>query len=99
LIVRDGETHYAINTSTGAASTPTPPGSYAVTRQVDGIRRAPLGDLYRPKYFHEGYAVHGSPSIPGWPASHGCARLANAAMDMLWAADLLRRGTPVWVYS
>lgn len=99
LVVRDGETVVALNTSTGTARTPTPPGRYAVERQIDGIRRAPLGSLYRPKYFHEGYAVHGSPEIPGWPASHGCARLADAAMDMLWSEDLLPVGTPVWVYA
>jgi N-acetylmuramoyl-L-alanine amidase len=42
--------------------------------------------------------VHGSPSIPGQPASHGCARLHDAAVDLLWAEGLMPVGTPVWVY-
>lgn len=99
LVVRDGRTLLALNTSTGAAATPTPPGRYRVERQVDGIRRAPLGRLYRPKYFHEGYAVHGSAEIPGQAASHGCARVSNAAMDTLWSSGLVPVGTAVWVYA
>jgi lipoprotein-anchoring transpeptidase ErfK/SrfK len=43
--------------------------------------------------------MHGSPSIPPHPASHGCARLSNAAIDFIWAANLMPIGTPVWVYS
>ena len=67
-------------------------------RQIDGLREAPLGTLWRPKYFNGGIAIHGSPSIPGQPASHGCARLHDAAMDLLWDDDLVPVGTPVWVY-
>ena len=33
--------------------------------------------------------MHGSPSVPNYPASHGCIRVSNPAMDMIWAADLL----------
>ena len=42
--------------------------------------------LWRPRFFHRGIAVHGSRNIPPWPDSHGCARLSNAAIDMIWAA-------------
>jgi peptidoglycan hydrolase-like protein with peptidoglycan-binding domain len=97
LVVQGGEVQLAFNTSTGTASTPTPRGEFAVDREIDGVRRAPLGDLYRPKYFHGGVAVHGSPSIPGYPASHGCARVSNPAMDHLWASGVLEVGTPVRV--
>jgi lipoprotein-anchoring transpeptidase ErfK/SrfK len=89
---------WVLNTSTGTASTPTPVGDFVVDRQVDGMRHAPLGDLYRPKYFHGGVAVHGSPSIPGHPASHGCARVSNAAMDFLWASGAIPIGTSVRVH-
>ncbi|MFP5299042.1 MAG: L,D-transpeptidase family protein, partial [Actinomycetota bacterium] len=34
-----------------------------------------LGTLYDPSYFVGGYAFHGSPSVPTYPASHGCIRL------------------------
>jgi len=26
-------------------------------------------------FFHGGFALHGSPSVPGYNASHGCVRL------------------------
>jgi lipoprotein-anchoring transpeptidase ErfK/SrfK len=98
MIVRGGQVLWTINTSTGKASTPTPAGDFVVQRQIDGVRDAPLGRLYRPKYFHGGIAVHGSPSIPGYPASHGCARVSNPAMDFLWTSGLLEIGTPVRVH-
>jgi lipoprotein-anchoring transpeptidase ErfK/SrfK len=60
--------------------------------------RAPLGDLWRPRYFNGGIAVHGSGSIPGYPASHGCARVSNGAMNMIWANGLMPMGGLVTVY-
>lgn len=97
VVVRDGRT-LAFNTSTGTTGWRTPPGRFTVQREIDGIREAPLGNLYRPKYFNAGIAVHGSPSIPGYPASHGCARVHDRVMDLLWSGGLMPVGTPVWVY-
>jgi lipoprotein-anchoring transpeptidase ErfK/SrfK len=54
---------------------------------VDGLDEAPLGTLYRPLYFVGGWAVHGSPSVPGYPASHGCVRTADADQDFLFPPD------------
>ena len=31
--------------------------------------------LWYPLYFHRGFALHGYPSVPAYPASHGCVRL------------------------
>ena len=60
----------------------TPRGDYKITRQIAGVRHAPLGDLYYPNYFLGGWAIHGSTSIPFLPASHGCVRIPNfAAVD------------------
>lgn len=100
LLVKDGKVSAVINTSTGTAATPTPTGSYRVFRQIDRWHTAPLGKLYRPKYFFRGYAVHGvaDGSIPGRPASHGCARVSTRAMDMLWSKDGVRVGDRVLVY-
>ncbi len=99
LVVRDGSVVMALNTSTGVPGThDTPRGQFQVERAIDGLRVAPLGELWRPRYFHRGYAVHGSPSIPAHPASHGCARLSNAAMNMVWAEDLMPIGSTVAVY-
>lgn len=109
LVVQDGQTRWAINTSTGSgeayaapgggtAVAGTPRGSFQIQREVDGLRKAPLGTLYRPKYFHGGIAIHGAGNIPANPASHGCARVTNAAMDMLWSSGVTALGTPVLVY-
>jgi peptidoglycan hydrolase-like protein with peptidoglycan-binding domain len=109
LVVEEGQTRWALNTSTGngeayrapgggTAVATTPTGSFTVYRQIDGRREAPLGTLYRPKYFTGGIAIHGSGSIPATPASHGCARVTNAAMDLLWSSGLAPLGTPVLVY-
>lgn len=109
LVVEGGQTRWALNTSTGngeayrapgggTAVATTPTGSFTVYRQIDGRREAPLGTLYRPKYIHGGIAIHGSGSIPANPASHGCARVTNAAMDLLWSSGLAPLGTPVLVY-
>lgn len=97
IVVRDGRT-VAFNTSTGTDGWRTPPGRFRVEREIDGVREAPLGDLYRPKYFNAGIAVHGSPSIPAHPASHGCARVHDRVMDLLWSDGLMPIGAPVWVY-
>jgi peptidoglycan hydrolase-like protein with peptidoglycan-binding domain len=109
FIVQGGQVQWALNTSTGngeaytsssggSARAVTPPGEFRVQREVDGVREAPLGTLYRPKYFNGGIAVHGSGSIPATPASHGCARVTNAAMDMVWSTGAMAIGTPVTVY-
>lgn len=53
----------------------TPVGDYAYERRIVGERHAPLGVLYDPVYFIGGIAVHGAPSVPDHPASHGCVRI------------------------
>jgi peptidoglycan hydrolase-like protein with peptidoglycan-binding domain len=84
-------------TSHGAVHTAvTPLGSFRVQRKLPGWRKSDLGLLWKPAYFDGGYAVHGSPSVPPFPASHGCIRLTMAAMDALWPR--LPVGTPVLVY-
>lgn len=53
----------------------TPLGDHRYQRRIVGERRAPLGILYDPVYFKGGIAVHGAPSVPVRPASHGCVRI------------------------
>ncbi|MBE1561265.1 L,D-transpeptidase family protein [Nonomuraea africana] len=98
MVTQNGQVRLVVNASTGSYGTPTPRGTFRVTRQIDGIRRAELGSLYRPKYFVGGIAVHGSPSIPPYPASHGCVRVANAAMDHLWRDRRLPVGGRIVVF-
>lgn len=78
----------------------TPSGRFVVNRErPDGWWSGDLGEIYRPKYFNGGIAVHGSRSIPNYPASHGCVRVSTAAMDMIWATGLVPKNTAVWVYG
>jgi lipoprotein-anchoring transpeptidase ErfK/SrfK len=67
-------------------------------RAVNGNDKGPLGVLYRPRYFNGGIAVHGYTSVPSYPASHGCVRVSNAAMDWIWANQIMAIGSPVWVH-
>jgi peptidoglycan hydrolase-like protein with peptidoglycan-binding domain len=108
LVVRGGAVTTILNTSTGngepfemygrQSRAVTPPGTFSVFRTVDGNDEGPLGDLWRPRYFNGGIAVHGAASVPAYPASHGCARVSNAAMDMIWARALMPVGSRVVVY-
>lgn len=108
LIVRGGSVVRILNTSTGNGeryvsrgtekTARTPTGTFRVYRMVDALEEGELGTLYRPAYYDRGFAVHGSPSVPPWPASHGCARVTNAAMDSIWANGFMTVGTTVSVY-
>ncbi len=77
-----GETYATPEGGTATAYTPT--GRFTIVRRIDGIREAPLGSLYRPLYFYLGWAVHGSTSVPGYPASHGCVRTSYADQDFIF---------------
>jgi peptidoglycan hydrolase-like protein with peptidoglycan-binding domain len=108
MLVKDGKVSEVFNTSTGSMENyeqegntflaDTPSGKFKVSRQIDGWRHAPLGLLWRPKYFNGGIAVHGANSVPPYPASHGCARLSISAMNWLWKNDKIPIRTRVWVY-
>jgi peptidoglycan hydrolase-like protein with peptidoglycan-binding domain len=110
FVIRSGRMVWTFNTSTGNNANytsggrtyraVTPEGHFTFDRQVDGVRVSHLGELYRPKYFTAaGHAIHGSPSIPPYPASHGCVRLSNAAINFIWNANLAPLHTPIWVHS
>lgn len=75
----------------------TPEGDYQFYKRVDGWRISYLGGLYRPYYFRGGYAIHGSTSVPPYPASHGCVRVELHDMDFLTTE--LQLGMPVYVYG
>jgi peptidoglycan hydrolase-like protein with peptidoglycan-binding domain len=78
----------------------TPVGLHAVNRErAEGWWEGDLGEIYRPKYFVGGIAVHGSNSIPNYPASHGCVRVSVPAMDWIWESGLMPMDTPVWVHG
>ena len=78
----------------------TPAGTFRTDRErPEGWWEGDLGRIYRPKYFRGGVAVHGSLSIPNYPASHGCVRVSVPAMDMIWESGLVPLRTTVWVHG
>jgi lipoprotein-anchoring transpeptidase ErfK/SrfK len=74
----------------------TPTGDFAIQRHIRGERISFLGVLWNPWYFTGGYAIHGSPSVPAYPASHGCIRLTMS--DSAWLESQLSIGLPVHVW-
>ncbi len=108
MVVNNGHLVWTLNTSTGGGYTYTEDGSTSVAttptgvfntfRVVDGTVTDSLGTLWRPRFFFEGYAIHGDSSVPPYPVSHGCARVSNEAIDWIWAANIDPIGTTVWVY-
>jgi len=78
----------------------TPEGLFHTTRErPEGWWDGDLGQIYRPKYFHGGIAIHGMTSVPNHAASHGCVRLSVDAMDFIWDQNLIPLHTTVWVHS
>ncbi len=78
----------------------TPSGLHEVNRErAEGWWEGDLGEIYRPKYFVGGVAVHGSSSIPNYPASHGCVRVSVPAMDWIWETGIMPIDTSVWVHD
>jgi lipoprotein-anchoring transpeptidase ErfK/SrfK len=78
----------------------TPNGLHKVNRERPvGWWEGDLGRIYRPKYFVGGVAVHGSNSVPNYPASHGCVRVSTQAMDYIWETGMMPMGIPVWVHG
>jgi lipoprotein-anchoring transpeptidase ErfK/SrfK len=89
--VRDNKVVTILHVSTGATGN-TPVGRWRVYRKVAGWDWV----LWYPMYFLRGFAIHGYPSVPAYPASHGCVRV-----PMWFAASLYGRwpmGATVWVF-
>ena len=95
FLIKNNKISKIVNTSTGnpnlsdGKGIATPKGSFRVYTKHPGIDPGPLGNLYWSSYFNGGVAVHGSPSVPGYPASHGCARVP------MWLDEQLYGKMPV----
>jgi cell wall hydrolase len=88
MVVRNGRAVLISPVSTaGIAGYYTPVGRFAIGRKVPGYDPSPLGVLYKPMYFYGGYAIHGNPSVPPYPASHGCIRVPNFVADRLYNSE------------
>jgi lipoprotein-anchoring transpeptidase ErfK/SrfK len=97
-IVRGGKIALIVPVSTaGISGYYTPEGRFAIYRKVSGYDPSPLGTLLDPMYFTGGYAIHGNPSVPPYPASHGCIRVPNFVIYKLFYSEPY--GESVYVYS
>lgn len=114
IFIRDGKLLWIVNVSTGGDyfyedeingqtyldKAYTDVGNFNVYRVSDVARyEGTLGTMYRPRFVVRGIAVHGAPNVPNYPASHGCIRVHNAAMDMIWTDNLLPMGGRVWIHE
>jgi Putative peptidoglycan binding domain/L,D-transpeptidase catalytic domain len=75
----------------------TPGGSFRVRSRWVGWRESKLGLLYNPLYFNGGIAIHGAPSVPASPASHGCVRIPMISAQ--WFPEQVTDGTAVYVFG
>jgi N-acetylmuramoyl-L-alanine amidase len=96
FLVQGGKVTWTIPVATGREGCRTPTGTFAVQRKLPYWRESYLGFLYKPAYFYGGYAIHGSTSVPPYPASHGCVRVTVATMERLY--PLLPVGMRVDIY-
>ena len=90
LVVHNGETVAYLPVSSGAGGI-TPVGNYRIRWKAPATTTW-LGSaiLYRTMTFRgNNYAIHGFPSVPAYPASHGCVRVP------IWIADWLYQQSPV----
>jgi hypothetical protein len=91
LVVEKGRVTVAVHVSTGVTGN-TPLGHWRIYRKVTGWDWV----LWYPMYFLRGFAVHGYPEVPAYPASHGCVRVP------MWVAPRLFRehatGQSVYIY-
>ncbi len=72
MLITDNKVVMTVHVSTGRYGTPT--GNWRTRTLSHGWRPTSLGPIYSPSYFMPKNAIHGYPSVPLYPASHGCVR-------------------------
>jgi peptidoglycan hydrolase-like protein with peptidoglycan-binding domain len=84
-LIRGGKVERIYPTSSGSPATPTIRGSFRVYLKAPGTNAK---GMYMSSYFIRGYAIHGYPSVPVFPASHGCLRvpMSEAVSIFRWLA-------------
>ena len=93
-LIEGGKVQQIYHTSTGAPATPTIRGKFRVYLKTPGTNAK---GMYMSSYFIRGYAIHGYPSVPVFPASHGCVRVPNSEAVSIF--NWLSRGDIVDVYA
>jgi hypothetical protein len=93
VLVRGGRPWRSFHASSGKASTPTVFGTFRFYRKQPGVNSH---GMLHSNYFIGGYAIHGYPSVPLYPASHGCIRVPNSSAAGIDRAISL--GETIYVY-
>lgn len=93
MLAKHGEVDEIYHISSGAPATPTILGKFRFYRKEPGTNSH---GMVHSVYFHRGYATHGYPSVPTYPASHGCLR--NPIPDSRHIYNWIDLGDPIYVY-
>lgn len=94
FMIRAGAVAEIVHVSTGKLGTPTGHGSVWLKQR--GWVECSVGWMYFPSYFWPRIAIHGSSSVPPYPASHGCVRTPVWIAEHIY--DRLPKGMSVDVY-
>jgi lipoprotein-anchoring transpeptidase ErfK/SrfK len=92
FLVRAGKVTLVSDASTGATGN-TPLGVWHVYSKIAGWSWV----LWYPNYFLRGFAVHGYPDVPPYPASHGCVRIPMWLAPSLYTQIPL--GSSIYIYT
>jgi hypothetical protein len=92
LEVNNGRVVRVVHVSTGATGN-TPVGRWNVYSKVPGF--LPSGMFYS-SFFVGAFAIHGYPSVPAYPASHGCVRIPMWIAQSVFASR--DYGEAVFIY-
>jgi N-acetylmuramoyl-L-alanine amidase len=97
---QDGRWRKVLTASTGKSGTLPKVGDYKVQRRRAGWHTSSLypassPNMYNTLYFSGAIAIHGSKSVPAYPASAGCVRVTPKGADYLFAR--MKVGAPVKV--
>jgi lipoprotein-anchoring transpeptidase ErfK/SrfK len=93
VLADNGKPQYTFHVSTGTIATPSDQGGYTFYRREPGFNNV---GMYYSVYYNGGEAIHGYPSVPPYPASHGCIR--NPIPDSVFIYNWVELGMRIWVY-
>jgi lipoprotein-anchoring transpeptidase ErfK/SrfK len=98
LAIQNDKVVRVLHVSTGAPSTPTPPGTYKVYDKIPKWWSVPFREwLLWAVPFNGGIAFHELAEVPAYPASHGCVR--EVYVNSKWMFDFARVGMNVKVLA
>jgi hypothetical protein len=89
-----GRAVHVLHASSGKPSTPTVFGSFRFYSKTPGTNAK---GMVNSNYFIRGFAIHGYPSVPNYPASHGCIRIPIPNSRFVF--DWISYGDRIFVYA